>query len=587
MSLYLAEKHLPQLIALVGDLQSMPAEDILAVMAVFAVTYIITGLILKFLFLQVLRALGLYSPRLYKALPSVLPGWRSVFLLKMAFARWREIVFRFGKQHTAGFSSTLSTMTVEYNNGSQIVLGRVWFAGFGLVNPVGISIKTHLMIYAASGAGKSVYALTLMSLYQGSLIIIDPKGEQTEKRAPYDKREWVQLHPHNPEKSDQWNPLDDIKAAMQREGQDAAVKWCQRLANSLIITLADSKSPFFTDTCKSYVTALLLHMLSAYEDKFHTLPFMHEIACHGLRVFNEDGSLETTPEEAVALLNNQLLNNTAFDGAVAASASAFINASGDTKSSLIATLQQQLQWLAAPSVKYMLSATTKSLSEAKTRNDVAFSFIAPVLSLREELKPLFRLFTNFVNYTFESVPKKSGQTLFVIDEVQAMGYNETLETALPVARSYGLSIVAIAQDREGMKAAYPKTYGSFEGNADAVLFMGTNHPDNYNYVSEALGKKTHVQKDPRTGKKTYRESLVMTPDQVKRFLSPDTGNLIVIRAGARAMRLKLAPYFKELPVTAFGLDSGHREPILRFLSRLIFNPKSIFRHRGKGERLNS
>ncbi|MGB0662714.1 MAG: type IV secretory system conjugative DNA transfer family protein [Pontibacterium sp.] len=571
-----AVQHIPELAELIITLQSLSSDELAALAAMMGLTYVFTHFVVKATLLRLLRAFGLYSPSLYAELPSMFPHWRSIYRLKAQLSRWKETVFTFGKYPTAGFSSTLATMTLLYTP-STVLIGRVYWAGFSLIQPVGLQIQRHIMVYAMTGAGKTTWLITMLALWRGSACIVDPKGQITAALALNDKREWIVFRPYEPERTAQWNPLDDIKAAMLREGNHAVIKWSKRLGESLIVTPAGTKNPFFTNTARSYLAAAVAYVLTEHPEEEQTLPFAFELMTHGRRFYNDDGELETTSNEARTLLDNRLLQCTAFDGAIADLAAAFINASGDTKSSLVATLIEQVAWMALPSLKYMLSKTTRPLSEAKTRDDVVFSFVTPVLSLREELRPLFRLYTNFVSYTFEAVEEKKGQCLFVIDEVQAMGNNTTLEVALPVARSYGLSVVAIAQDREGMKASYPTTYGSFEGNADVVLFMATNHPDNYNYLSEALGKRTHIETDPRTGKKSYRESDVMTPDQVKRFLSPDTGNLIAIRAGARALRLKIAPYFTELPITAYSADPDHREPILRRISRLIFNPKSIFK----------
>ncbi|MCY7297385.1 type IV secretory system conjugative DNA transfer family protein [Alteromonas sp. a30] len=304
---------------------------------------------------------------------------------------------------------------------------------------------------------------------------------------------------------------------------------------------------------------------------------------------HEDGSLESSTEEARELLDQQLLQNPHFEGAISAQASAFINASGDTKSSLIATLQEQTKWLDFPTVRHMLMQTTRPLSEAKTRDDIVLSFVVPVLSLREELQPLLRAFTNFTTYTFEAVKHKKGQCLCIIDEVQAQGYNQTLEVALPVARSYGQSIVAIAQDIEGMKAAYPKTYRSFEGNADAVLFMASNHPDNLKHISDVLGKRSWVKRNPRTGQEAQRwTASVMSAEQVKRFLSPHHGNLIAVLAGGRALKLKITNYFHELPVTRYQADPDHKEPLRKRIPRFLLNfPKSRPRRPDTGGEANA
>ena len=63
----------------------------------------------------------------------------------------------------------------------------------------------------------------------------------------------------------------------------------------------------------------------------------------------------------------------------------------------------------------------------------------------------------------------------------------------------------------------------------------------------------------------------MNADQVRRFLSSDTGNLIAIRAGTRTLRLKIAPYFTELPVNTYSPSVYYCETYLRKLARLLLN----------------
>lgn len=542
---------------------------ILAALAFLA--FWIALFVLKTLLLWWLRAIGLHSPSLYRFLPRI--PWRSVYRVKMAFALWVEQVLRMGKRSTGGFASMLATLSLIHTK-RTVFMGRAWAWGFGLMQPVGIDITRHLAVFAMTGAGKTTWLMTMLAQWRGSAWVIDPKGQITAALARCDKkREWVVLNPYDPTSTHQWNPFDDIKAAMQREGDEAAVKWAMRLAQALIVTPAGSKQPYFADTSRGFVAGLALHMLSHHPEEDHTLGALRQLIVHGYRVFNEDGSLESTTEEAHALLHKAMASNPAFDGAVAGGAAGFISASGETLGNLASTLQEQTKWLDLPSVRHMLATTTRPLSEVKTRSDIVFSLVVPVLSLREELKPLLRLFTNFTTYTFEAVKEKKGQCMCIIDEVQAQGYNQTLEVALPVARSYGQTIVAIAQDLEGMKAAYPNSYQSFVGNADAVMWMGSNHPMNLQTICKTLGKRTFVSKDPRTRKPQYREVNVMEAEQIARLLAPEHGTIIVTRAGKRALRLKNDPYFKALPVTAYDPAPDHREPWLRTFSRFLLNKR--------------
>ena len=170
--------------------------------------------------------------------------------------------------------------------------------------------------------------------------------------------------------------------------------------------------------------------------------------------------------------------------------------------------------------------------------------------------------------------EKNGQCLTIVDELPSQGYNETFEVMLAVARSYGQTILGISQNTELMKKAYPKSWATFSGEADAVFFMATNHNDTAAHLSQALGKKSHVTKDPYSGRKNYREVAVMDIDQIKRFLSPGSDNLIVTRAGARALKLKNEPYFKALPVWKYAADPAYQEVFLRRCMRKLFGHKN-------------
>jgi len=66
-----------------------------------------------------------------------------------------------------------------------------------------------------------------------------------------------------------------------------------------------------------------------------------------------------------------------------------------------------------------------------------------------------------------------------------------------------------------------------------------------------------------------RERPLMYAEQIRRFLDPARGRVIVTRAGKRPLRLKIAKYFEELPVTAYDPDPQHRERLLRRFTRFL------------------
>jgi type IV secretory pathway TraG/TraD family ATPase VirD4 len=381
----------------------------------------------------------------------------------------------------------------------------------------------------------------------------------------------VALRPYDIETTGQINPFDCLRLAIKLGGQSAGIKWAYRIAHSFIETKSDSKNAFFTDTARGYLAGLILLVETTFEVKDRHLGTVRHLIVNGLPTNDENGVPDDDINVAFESLHEMMMTLPAFSGAIAGAAAPFINAASETKGSLQATLQERSKVLDIPSVRYMLSATTRPIGELKSCNDYVLTVEATVSSIRNELNDVIRLITNTVIYAFEDEEKKNGQCLAVYDEFNACGYNSTIETYLPVLRSMGLSAVPAIQDLEGLKASYPKTFLSFIGNSDLTLWLSSPHPHNLAQLSQILGKKTIVETDSDTGKKSYREVDVATPEQLGRFLASDTGNMIATRAGKRALRLRLNPHFKALGVWQYNSDPEHPEALLRRLTRFILS----------------
>lgn len=537
---------------------------VMAVMTLFACLFVFKNLLLP-----VLRVFGVSTPTLYSKFPTL--PWRPVFRVWMRFSRWKEHVFKLGKHSSGGFASVLSTLTNTYHPKSDVPLGLPWAWGMRLFQTIGLTIETHMMVVAQSGAGKSVFLKTVISEWQNSLFIIDPKNEHlrdilTRKTT----HTVVPLLPYDPKNTGQLNPFDCLREAFELGGISHAIRLAYRIGQSFIETPPQARSPFFTDTSRGYFVGLILLVESHFPDKDKHLGTVRDLIIHGLPSHDEHG-VPDTPEVAFATLHELMMLSKAFGGAIAGAAAPYINAPDDTIGNLQATLQERTKVLDIPSVRYMLSATTRPLRELKTHKDFILTLGTTVSSIRLELQDLMRLITNLVVDTFENEPTKRGQCLAVLDEFNAQGYNGCLETALPTLRSLGLSCVPAVQDLEGLQAAYPKTYLSFIGNACATVWMSSPHPRNLSQLSSMLGKKTLIEQDKHTGHKTLREVDVATPEQLGRFLTKDTNNMIVTRAGKRALRLKLDPHFKALPVWRYNADPDHREALLRRITRFFIN----------------
>lgn len=515
-----------------------------------------------------MRMTGASHPNHYSRWPRL--PWRPACKFWLSVKRWYERVFLIGKLgSTGGFAGVMATLTLLYKPG-QLLLGRASAFDIGLAQPIGIKPQRHLFCYAQTGSGKTTLLITIIACWIGSVIVVDPKAQIRDALAGKDRRTWYTVDPYGTskaEQSDSINVFDCIKDAMVRDGADAAVLWSSRIVEALIVTPTGSRTPYFTDVSRQFLMGLILHVLTAHPEEDHNLPFVRDLIVNGYRVFNDDGAEETQGSEAQGLLLRAMSQNTAFGITIPGAASALDSASGETGGNVRSTLQEQTKWLDIPQIRAVLKETTVPISELKTRDDIVLAVTAPITSIREELSAFNRLMTNVTLYTFQDIKEKKGLCLFACDELPSQGHNAILPIILAIARSFGLVFLGIAQNVELMKAVYQGSWKAFSGEADTTWWMGCTHPDSRAQLSAMLGKKTIVEKDRHTGRKAYREVPVMDADQVGRYLDPNSDNLIVTRAGGRALRLKNEPYFKALPVWAYSPDPDHREPLLRRLMR--------------------
>ncbi len=525
--------------------------------------------------ITITRAFGLYDAKHYSKWPRI--PYRPILKIYFSIKLWWERLTKMGRQATGSFASSLAVLPLLYKKGrNRLYIGRLLALSIGLFMPVMEQITRHGMLVAGTGGGKTTQLITMIHNWMGSVFIIDPKGQTWYALAHRDKRRWHRIAPYKNE-TDCWNVFDDIKAAIERGGLSAGVRWAFRVADALIITPPGSRTPYFTEAAKGFIAALILHIISFEHESNHHLAYLYELLCCGYQVYDgTTGEEETNAEEAWEFLLTTMRKNEAFSGAVKKGVTTLERAAGETTGNVVSTAIEQLKWLGIPCIQELVKTTTiPPLSELKTTDDYVLEIDAPIFSLRQELRPFARLLTNCVMSTFEEIQDKNGQTLAVLDEMPSLQL-EVLEVALPVLRSMGVSVVGVTQDYEILKKAHPQSWQGFMGNADFVICMATNDDFTADRISKSLGTKTYIERDP-SGRKIRREEPVMTSDHVKRFLEPDSGNIIVFRNGKRPLMLKGIPYFKELPVWAYTPDPNHKEAILRRLSRLLFDWKRVKR----------
>lgn len=522
-----------------------------------------------------LTNIGGYRRWLWFAIP-----WRPIYKPVIRIRRWYR-QFRFGKEATAAWTDLLSAMTLIYRPGDCVFLGTLWWKGINLNQPIGIEGSRHVMVIAASGAGKTRWLIGWAGTLdkRGSAFAIDCDGQIVNALGASLRRKGhpiYNLDPYHLSKfsSASWNALEEITRAVRRHGRQAAVRFAQTLAEALI--QEDNKNqPVFATSARAFLFGLILYVWLLEDEERKNLVRVRELLTRGMPEHVIDPKQDPF-DVLLSLMEQSIAYDDGCDGRIVAviARAASVMRSGKTREGnpFRSTAISQTAWLDIPEIAAISERSDFAGEDLKLSNPCVF-IVAPVTDIKTKLAGWVRALTMMTMYAFQNMPGRLKiPCAFLIDEAPALGRMEILETAAPVFRKYGIRLVMVAQDIERLKHVYPDSWEGFIGNAQVTLWMSTDHQATAEYLSKVLGSSTIVEelkdgKNEKTARMHRREQLLMTPDQVRQFLDPDRLQIIVTRTGKQPLRLGYLGYDKALSIFDYDADPSYREPILRALTR--------------------
>lgn len=515
--------------------------------------------------LYLLRFLGLYHPAMYRY--ALFIPWRTPYRLWNRFCIWRESVFSFGKTATANFANTLFMLASVYTP-DKVMLGRLWLFGFGWIQPIGVTVKRHMVMIAGTGGGKTVTAQTLVGLHKGSVFVIDPKYQIMDTMSKGRKRLGKVFHLTPLRKgSHSYNIFDEIKAAEQREGIDAITRYFIDLA-ALLVPKHARETPFWTNNEKMLSGGLLAYVYLYPTEERNLLTF-RDLLMNGLCPEKFEHK-----KDAFDFLLDEMQHCTALDGFISKAAMGVMSAGETARGNILAGVRGATQWMDLTQVRNISRRSDFLLCDLKLQSDkepMSVFLGAPTTVIQGALAPWFLMITAMSMTVFEHIEGElKNPCLYVLDEMPSLGRIPQLEISAAVLRSFGVRLLAITQDIDLLKKTYPHTWESFIGNADIVWWMATNHQGNINYLCNILGKTARAVGGVKNGSVKVEYPL-LDNDQARRFLDSDHQNIIVTRCGKRPMRLKIPAYHKELPVWSYDPDKNFKEALAKAWVRRLIN----------------
>lgn len=395
--------------------------------------------------------------------------------------------------------------------------------------PLGYIDDRHILLAAGTRSGKgAAVIINNLILWPGSLVCIDPKGENSSvtaaRRGPGSDyaegmgQKAVVLDPYGIAKVDdelrgQFNPLDALDPSDPR-----CVRKAGQIANGLIPVShqkqGSSDSDYFKREARSFITALILHIITAseYEGR-RNLVTVRQLVLRGdieTRQLLEEAGHEDIPS-GYDLLWAGMEKNDHFPDDIAAIATLYREMSYQAPKQWMGirgAAKEETEFINNDDIKHCLSSSSFSLSELKTDpKGVSLYLCIPERDMHLDFRWL-RMMINLITEEVASVPGKPAtghDILMCLDEFASLGWMDTMKKAIAQMAGYGLKLFFVLQDLNQLKETYGEGWQTFWNNSGLKLIYGSEDNFTRKYVSEYVGDTEKVRETRSTGI-SYTES---------------------------------------------------------------------------------
>lgn len=372
------------------------------------------------------------------------------------------------------------------------LIGEDGFALGGFQNgndlsPLHYTGDRHLLTVAPTRAGKGVASIIPNLLtYQGSVIVIDPKGENariTADRRGTGDQLGIEGMKQTVHVVDPWgitglpvsrfNPLDWLRADDEDISENAMM-----LADSIVTPHEGALEPFWDEEAKALLMGLLLYVaLDETEQSDRTLGRVRDIISMGQTQF----------------MNIMVQMQQNLDPIVSSTAERTITKEEKLRSNVLASLQAQTHFLDSPRIRASLATSDFKFEDLKTSRMTVY-LVLPADRLRTFGRWLRLLVQQAITVNARKIEVKPDKPiLFLLDEMASLGRLTMVEQAFGLMAGFGMQLWGIVQDLSQLEGIYGKGWETFIGNSGVLQYFGSRDHKTAEYFSKLCGVTT-VQK---------------------------------------------------------------------------------------------
>lgn len=336
----------------------------------------------------------------------------------------------------------------------------------------------HLLTVAPTRSGKGVSSIIPNLLtYQGSVLVIDPKGENARVTAMRRGANGLGQTVHI---VDPWgitgaaascfNPLDWLSADDEDISENAMM-----LADSMITPRSGNGDPFWDMEAKALLMGIILYVaLDSYEQGQRTLGRVRDIIVSDSDTFNETlARMGSHP--------NHIINSTAMRT---------ISKEDKLRASVLASLQSHTHFLDSPRIRENLSRSDFKFEELKS-SKITIYLVLPADRLETFGRWLRLLVQQAITVNARNIAVRPDKPiLFLLDEMAALGRLTMVEQAYGLMAGFGMQLWGIVQDLSQLERIYDQGWETFIGNSGVLQYFGSRDQKTADYFSKLCGVTT-------------------------------------------------------------------------------------------------
>jgi type IV secretion system protein VirD4 len=402
--------------------------------------------------------------------------------------------------------------------------------------------STHLLFFAGSGGFKTTSNVVPTALrYDGPLVCLDPSTEVApmvmQHRRTALKRHSICLDPRDP--SCGFNVLDWIATSDTKEEDIITVAHMLLSESARVET---STGSYFQNQSHNLLSGLLGHVILSPDYE-------------GQRTLRSLRQIVSQPEPSVLALIRDV-QKTSSSLFVSETLGVFTNMTEQTFSGVYSTASKDTQWLSLPGYADMVCGRSFH-SRALSDGDIDIFLNIPTAILRSYPGIGRVIIGTLLSAMMRADGAFKKRALFMLDEVDLLGYMRVLEDARDRGRKYGISMMMMYQSVGQLEKHFGKDGATswIDGSA-LVSFAAVKSLETARTVSALCGEMTvEVDSESRTvaagltpgrqsrskSKSFQRRPLIM-PHEIIQSMRRD--EQIIIVPGNRPLRCGRALYFR-------------------------------------------